>query len=757
MANEDIMVSIGAQIDDLIAGFNAAAEGVTNSLGEIQTSVASTSEAMQSQLVPAVENANQHLQEIHETTQGVGGALEEIKEKFSKAFEATGAAVAYEAVMKVGEAVEQLGERATQMQSLSKVLNVTVEQFQAMQLAAMAGGTSVEVFARATERLDATLTQARDGSGQAVEKLKQLGITTEQINDPMFQTNDLLMTLHERLENTGTSQSMMNELIKEFGPRAALAANAIKEYDGSQEGVKRSIDEVNGLNEHQVTTLHAMAEWWEHLGVTVKNTASAALVSAHDMKEALDKANESRSLGTGDQGSQYQEIAQQQSEAVAEAANFQADAQIAAMQTVGPVAVEIEDVVTKDTLDNIKQRIAASKAGSSERIAADREYYEAAKEFYGGGNVKEVKDAYNQMLGSQRAYAETVKKQEEELYTFTDNFYKQTTDALTKSLKDQEKEQQDAFKEGVALATQSAKGQMDAVVQGVTAQEAAVKDAYKQGQISNQQELQQTIALTQQKLQAQLQYYETLKYLADGNTKEIERLNQEEVKANQAAGMSIVQAQSTYAGQFRQTWSGVFNTVASTFASNMTKMIQGGETWQKFMQNIAGSILTAILNMFTKWVAQQAISMIETKLLGKEAASSQVSANAASAATGAMASVAAIPYYGWAMAPEVGASTFALAEGYQASIASAAGGYELPSDQLVYAHKDEMVLPAKLSNGIRDMIDAGHSSASGGGVTANINAVDSKSFEGYLKNSRNRDTLAKVMRKARDSGHPSFK
>ena len=753
---DDILVSVGAQIDDLINSFNQAAEGVTSSLGEIQTSVTATSQAMQEQLVPAVESANAHLHEISESAEGVGDALEEIKEKFSKAFEATGAAVAYEAIEKVGEAVEELGERATQMQSLSRILGVSVEQFQAMQLAAMAGGTSVEVFARAAERMNSTLTQARDGSGQAVEKLKELGITTEQINDPTFQTNELLAVLHERLENTSTSQSTMNELIKEFGPRAALAANAIKEYDGSQEAVKKSIADVNGLNDHQVSTLHEMAEWWEHLGITIKNTVSAALVSAHDMKEAMDTANESKDFGTGD--SQYQEQVETQSQAVAAAENFQADEQIAAMQRVAPVAVEIEEVVTKETLDGIKERIAATKAGSAERIAADRDYYTASKEYYGASNVKEVKDAYSQMIAAEREYNDQIKKDMDELSAWAAENYAKQTDALAKSLKEQEKEQDEAFKEGVALATQSAKGQMDAVVNGVNAQEAAVKDAYKSGQISNQQELQQTITLTQQKLQAQLQYYETLKYLADGNVKEIERLNQEEVKANQAAGASIVQAQANYSNNFKQQWQGVFNTVASSFATNISKMIQGGETWQKAMQSIASSILTAILNMFLKWVAQQAISMIETKLLGKSAASSQVSANAAAAATGAMASVAAIPFYGWAMAPEVGASTFALAEGYQASIASAAGGYELPSDQLVYAHKDEMVLPAKLSNGIRDMISAGQNASAGGGsVTAQISAVDSKSFENYLKSSKNRDTLAKVLRKAKDSGHPSFK
>lgn len=759
---DDILVTIGAQIDDLISGFNAAAEGVSDSLGKIETSVTSASDVMENQLAPAIDNVNKHLEDISETSESLGGALDEIKEKFQHAFEASGAAVAYEAVEKVADAVESLGARATQMQAMSNVLQVTTDQFQAMQLAASAGGTSIEVFARATERLEATLTKARDGSGEAIVQLLKLGITTEQINDPLFQVNDLLATLKEKLEGGTTAQSEMNELVAQFGPRAALAANAIKEYDGSQEGVKGAIEEVNGLNKEQIQTLHEMAEWWEHLGTSIKNTASAALVGAHDMMTAGKQAQQSMasSGGASDGESQYQEIMQQQATARIEAAETTADAEIAAMQTVGPVSVEIDGIITQSMLDSMKQQIAATKEGTEQRIAAEQQYAKAAAEYYKNGNVKEVEAANTQLIASQRQYYAAVQK-------FAEDWASEDKEITAKDSQEKQKLNLEVIKsaqkvadESYTLASQSAKNQLDVITQGIDAQEAVIKDSYKTGQISNQQELQSTTQLVQQKLAAQLNYYETLKSLANDNQVEIQKLNAEEVKANQAAGSSIVAAQNTYAQNFKQTWQNVFNTVGSAFASNISKMIMGGQTWQKSMQNIANSILTAILNMFLKWVAQQAISMIETKLLGKQAAASQVSANAASAATGAMASVAAIPYYGWAMAPEVGASTFAEAMGYEASIASAAGGMEVPSDQLIQAHKDEMVLPARLSNGIRDMISA-NGAAGGGGRGGNMSAtfqsLDSKSVEDHFKSSRNRDAFAKGMRKAYDTGHPSLR
>jgi hypothetical protein len=86
---------------------------------------------------------------------------------------------------------------------------------------------------------------------------------------------------------------------------------------------------------------------------------------------------------------------------------------------------------------------------------------------------------------------------------------------------------------------------------------------------------------------------------------------------------------------------------------------------------------------------------------------------AAVAAVAAMGSVAAIPYYGWAMAEETGAETYAAGLAY---IASAAGGWwQVPNDTITNIHKDEMVIPAAESKGLRSMISNGGGSS--GGIT----------------------------------------
>jgi hypothetical protein len=104
-----------------------------------------------------------------------------------------------------------------------------------------------------------------------------------------------------------------------------------------------------------------------------------------------------------------------------------------------------------------------------------------------------------------------------------------------------------------------------------------------------------------------------------------------------------------------------------------------------------------------------------------------VQGNAAVAATGAMAATAMIPIIGPELAPGVAAETYAVTEGYGA-MASAAGGWaDVPEDGApAILHKNEMVLPAKLASGVRNMVAAGvrtptEAQARLGGTSSTIN------------------------------------
>jgi hypothetical protein len=131
-----------------------------------------------------------------------------------------------------------------------------------------------------------------------------------------------------------------------------------------------------------------------------------------------------------------------------------------------------------------------------------------------------------------------------------------------------------------------------------------------------------------------------------------------------------------------------------------------------------------------------------SKAAGADAAKSNVFANAAQAASGAMASAAEIPYVGWILAPLAGAAIYAAALAFP--IPSAAGGFVLPDDMLVQAHANEMILPAHLSQGFQSLVAQG--AGGGGGDThhhwnVNVPSLDAKSVEQFFSTPRGRNIM----------------
>jgi len=93
---------------------------------------------------------------------------------------------------------------------------------------------------------------------------------------------------------------------------------------------------------------------------------------------------------------------------------------------------------------------------------------------------------------------------------------------------------------------------------------------------------------------------------------------------------------------------------------------------------------------------------------------SSIMISAWEAMAGAFAAMASIPYVGPFLAVGAGAAAFAAVAGIVGNLPSAAGGYDVPSgvNPITQIHEEEMVLPAKHANVIRNLADGGES---GGG------------------------------------------
>ncbi|HEV3189051.1 MAG TPA: hypothetical protein VGY54_01070, partial [Polyangiaceae bacterium] len=141
-----------------------------------------------------------------------------------------------------------------------------------------------------------------------------------------------------------------------------------------------------------------------------------------------------------------------------------------------------------------------------------------------------------------------------------------------------------------------------------------------------------------------------------------------------------------------------------SFADSMTALVQG----------IEQGFISMCEQIAEKWLVTQVTNALVGQTTQATSAVAQVTSLSGVAGAAGVASTAAIPIVGPALAPAAGAAMAADALTYL-GVASAAGGFILDRDQLVFAHKNETILPVPFSQGLQQMISSGGSG--GGGDT----------------------------------------
>jgi hypothetical protein len=145
-------------------------------------------------------------------------------------------------------------------------------------------------------------------------------------------------------------------------------------------------------------------------------------------------------------------------------------------------------------------------------------------------------------------------------------------------------------------------------------------------------------------------------------------------------------------------------------------------------KGVLDSMISMLAQMAAKWLAQQLLM----KVLGKAFGLGEIAKESAKAGAGGVASMAAAPFPLNLGAPAFGASMAALAMSF-APLASASGGFDIPAglNPMTQLHAEEMVLPAAIANPLRDSLADG--GMGGGQTSVTIHAMDSSSFEQFLK------------------------
>ena len=308
------------------------------------------------------------------------------------------------------------------------------------------------------------------------------------------------------------------------------------------------------------------------------------------------------------------------------------------------------------------------------------------------------------------------------------------------------------FGEEVAKFREStAKQELEMGLAGISAQRSALSLQGGKGGDKSDEAAQQE-ALIAREIALWHTYYDTKRAAADGDQNRLDGVNSEELAKTSQLTTESVRLQASAGDGITKIWKKVGDQLGNDLGQAFVGIIKGTETTREAFEKMGLAIVDSVATMAAQMAANFLVQQIEQRVISKVTATSQIGANAGVAATAAMASVAAIPFYGWAMAPGVGASTFADAMAYQGSLASAAQGFDIPAgiNPVTQLHGREMVLPAPIADTVRNAVSAGGDD-SGPDVHLHVHAVDGDSVARLFRNHGR--TISEGMKTLYKNGH----
>lgn len=354
-----------------------------------------------------------------------------------------------------------------------------------------------------------------------------------------------------------------------------------------------------------------------------------------------------------------------------------------------------------------------------------------------------------------------------------------------------ERRRTDALRQIAAnRALQSSKSEVEAARGGIEQMRALREiDAQQAFELQRQQE--------QRSIEALRAFYAEKEALVRGDAEKQAALDAEREAAERAHQDKLLQidrsaslerarvsiqaqesVQSNFAGLMNDFMSGTvkFQDALRSFAINVATAFQNIIA-QRFAEQIFGAgsaggdlikkVTTPIFNgidtIVRKWILGQSTMTAATeasaaaRVAAEEGAASEsllvmaataiksIAIAAWESAAWVYAAIARIPYVGPFLAPAMAIAAGAAVLGFASNIASAEGGWwQLPGDQIVQAHANEMILPAPEAQGVRDLVSGGGKGM--GGMTVNVSAVDAAGVESFFL--KNTGPLTAALRKA---------
>lgn len=274
-----------------------------------------------------------------------------------------------------------------------------------------------------------------------------------------------------------------------------------------------------------------------------------------------------------------------------------------------------------------------------------------------------------------------------------------------------------AAEQQATIAQSRADAERDARLQTIALEEQALQTAVALGIVQQSDALAREADFEMRRNEILRQALEErgrmMALLDPNNPVEVERLHRELEQREQQHQLRMGQIRGQQAVDSAKDFNAAKSSIESGWANLLQQLAMGSITIGGFIRGVFQTVLQAVISTLANMVAQWLVNQLMMLIFGKTTAASQIAANAGVAGSAAVASAAAIPVYGWSIAPQAGMAAFAAAMAYQGTLMSAAGGYDIPGtlNPIVQAHAREMILPAKHADVIRRMADEPESRA----------------------------------------------
>jgi len=659
---------------------------------DVSLKVSADTSALESSMRAATASVTASTKQMSESFQGLSSSIDGIGTKLLEAF-TIGALV--EMGKQLAETFDQVAKKAEAVVNASLSFGITTKELQGVQAIAARTGSSTEALQTAFQRLDREIVQAAEGNKQMQERLESVGISLKNIQDPAFTVLDAFVKM-------GQSGAANAEIMSLLGRNSADLIPTIHELAGGLAAVKEAAESVGSATKAQLDQLKESAEKvstlelkWQNFKTTLAAAVAPELNKLLDvLSQILDKIRDAGG---------YLDYLRQKFAALPPVIQEVVQRLVGVVPGIGAM------------INNVLDTPASSSGPHAQHPMAPEE---------------EQRPPPGRAISSMKP-----ERSLEEVWS-------ELTDKIERMLQHAGDE---GYKEIIASAANSARAQEELQTGAIDREIEGVQQAYRAHEISAKQELEQTLDLIAKKMAAQESYFNTLSSLYSTDQKKLAEIQAQEAQAHNRSLQQQQQAEAQYSRNILQNWQTVTRGLQSALTSSLEGMLRGTMSFAQAMGNLFMGVFDAIISKLAQWVAQWIENLILAKVVNQTTALGQISANAGVAATAAMGSVAAIPFYGWAMAPGVGASTFAEAMSFSAA-ASAAQGFDIPRglNPVTQLHSREMVLPERLGDVIRGMADSPGGRRGGGDTHVHLHTLDTRTVDQALRNRTG--TLAKALR-----------